>query len=246
MAHSPASRRAAGIARDSPGYHAAVSPKSFLLNDALHQYLLAHSLPVDDLQQQLIEETSGLGGIANMQIAPEQGAFLTILTAALDARAALEVGTFTGYSALCIARGLSEGGRLLCCDISEEWTSVARRYWERAGVADRIVLRLGPAEDTLRALPAEPQYDLAFIDADKAGYRHYAEQVIPRLRPGGLLLVDNVLWDGHVVEGGRDDDADLQHIRGFNDWLAQRPELECVMLPIADGLTLARKRTPAI
>ncbi len=218
-----------------------MAPKSFLLDDALHRYLMSHSMAPDEVQRSLIEETAQLPN-ANMQIAPEQGAFLTILTAAIGARAAVEVGTFTGYSALCIARGLADGGRLTCCDVSEEWTSVGRRHWERAGVADRIDLRLAPASETLRSLPPQPHLDIAFIDADKRGYRDYAEQLIPRLRSGGLLLVDNVLWGGKVIDGDPGQDHDLTAILEFNDWLANNEAVECVMLPIADGLTLARRR----
>ena len=221
-----------------------MSPKSFLLNEEIHRYILEHSLPVDDVQRSLIDETERLGSVSGMQVAPEQGAFLTILCAALGVHSAVEVGTFTGYSGLCIARGLQPGGRLLCCDVSEEWTSIARRHWEAAGVADRIDLRIGPASETLRALDPAPTVDLAFIDADKPGYRDYAEQLIPRLRPGGVLLVDNVLWSGRVVGDDSDDtdDPNVRHIRAFNDWLAVNTAVESVVLPIADGLTLARKR----
>ncbi|MGH7722816.1 MAG: O-methyltransferase [Candidatus Dormibacteria bacterium] len=221
-----------------------MSPKSFLLTEQLHRYLVAHSLPQDDVQRSLIAATEALGDVSRMQIAPEQGALLTVLTAALGVRSAVEVGTFTGYSALCIARGLSDGGGLVCCDVSEEWTSIARRHWESAGVAERIELRLAPAAETLRSLPRAATIDLAFIDADKRGYREYAEQLLPRLRPGGVLLVDNVLWHGTVAEPGGDLEADSDgaHIAAFNDWLAARRDVECVMLPIADGLTLARKR----
>jgi caffeoyl-CoA O-methyltransferase len=220
-----------------------VTPKSFLLDEPLHSYIVEHSLPLDDVQRSLIAETQALGDISAMQIAPEQGAFLTILTAALAVRHAVEVGSFTGYSALCIARGLAPDGRLTCCDISSEWTDIGRRHWQAAGVADRIDLRIGPASDTLRSLDEAPVIDLAFIDADKRGYRDYAEQLIPRLRRNGILLVDNVLWSGRVVAAGAgDDDSDVAHIRAFNDWLAGNGDVDCVMLPIADGLTLARRR----
>ena len=218
-----------------------MSPKSFLLSPQLHDYIVAHSSPVDDVLRDLIAETQALGGVSGMQVAPEQGEFMTILAKAIGARRAVEVGTFTGYSAICIARGLGEGGSLLCCDVSEEWTSIARRAWQRAGVADRITLRIAPALETLRSLPATPDVDLAFIDADKGGYRAYAEELIPRLRPGGLLLVDNVLWGGSVI----DPDAkggDTDHIRAFNDWLVADPRVECVLLPVADGLTVALRR----
>jgi caffeoyl-CoA O-methyltransferase len=219
-----------------------VSPKSFLLTPELHDYIVAHSAPIDDVQRDLIAETAALGSVSGMQIAPEQGAFMTILVRAIGARRAVEVGTFTGYSSLCIARGLAEGGTLLCCDVSEEWTSIARRAWQRAGVADRITLRLAPALDTLRSLPAEPHLDLAFVDADKGGYRAYAEELIPRLRSGGLLLVDNVLWNGRVLDPSADSGEDTRHIRAFNDWLVTDRRVECVLLPVADGLTMAVRR----
>jgi caffeoyl-CoA O-methyltransferase len=218
-----------------------VSPKSFLLTAELHDYIVAHTTPIDEVQRELIAETQALGPVSGMQVAPEQGAFLTILTKALGVRRAVEVGTFTGYSSLCIARGLAEGGTLLCCDVSEEWTGIARRYWQRAGVADRITLRIAPAVETLRALPAEPNLDLAFVDADKGGYRAYAEELIPRLRPGGVLLVDNVLWGGSVLAGA-EPRSDVEHIRAFNDWLAADPRVDSVMLPIADGLSMALRR----
>jgi caffeoyl-CoA O-methyltransferase len=218
-----------------------VSPKSFLLTPQVHEYIVAHSAPIDEVQRDLIAETAALGSVSGMQIAPEQGAFLTILARALSVRRAVEVGTFTGYSALCIARGLADGGTLLCCDVSDEWTSIARRAWQRAGVADRITLRLATAIETLRSLPTEPSIDLAFVDADKGGYRAYAEELIPRLRPGGLLLVDNVLWAGRVLDDA-DSGEDTRHIRAFNDWLVTDPRVECVLLPVADGLTLAVRR----
>jgi caffeoyl-CoA O-methyltransferase len=217
------------------------TPKSFLLTPELSDYLVAHGSPPDEVQQGLIEATAALGGVSLMQVAPEQGALLTLLTRLLGVRRAVEVGTFTGYSALCIARGLVEGGSLVCCDISDEWTSVGRPFWEAAGVADRIDLRIGPAIDTLRALPTDPTIDLAFIDADKVGYLSYIEELVPRLRPGGLLLLDNVLWMGQVVNAEATDD-DTVAIRACNDAVAADPRLEAVMVPIADGLTLARKR----
>ena len=216
-------------------------PKSFLLTPELHAYLVEHSTPLDDVQRALVEETSQLGDIARMQVAPEQGAFLSLLAAVTGARRAIEVGTFTGYSALCLARGLPEDGRLVCCDVSEEWTAVARRHWEAAGVARKIELRLGPALDTLRSLPTDPDVDLAFIDADKGSYVDYYEELLVRLRPGGLVVVDNVLWSGRVLDPDAED-ADTVALRAFNDRVAADARVEVVMLPVADGLTLARKR----
>ena len=166
---------------------------------------------------------------------------ITLGATILGARRAVEVGTFTGYSALCIARGLPEDGHLLCCDVNAEWTAIGRRYWDRAGVGKRIELRLGPAAETLRALPADPVLDLAFVDADKPGYPIYYEEILRRLRPGGLILVDNVLWMGRVADPSSDDEH-TQAIRGFNDKVAADPRVDCVMLPVADGLTLLRKR----
>ena len=219
----------------------AVAPKSFLLTHELAEYLVSRGSPPDDVQRALIEETRELGAIAGMQIAPEQGAFLTLLTRLLGVRSAVEVGTFTGYSSLCIARGLGADGRLLCCDVSEEWTAVARRAWERAGVADRIELRIAPGADTLRSLPKEETIDLAFIDADKPSYAVYYEELLTRLRPNGVLLVDNVLWDGRVVQPDATDDNTVA-IRAFNDMVAADARVEAVMLPLADGLTLCRKK----
>ena len=217
-----------------------MSPKSFLLTSELHDYLMAHSSPLDAVQQQLIEETAALGDVSGMQIAPEQGALLTLLAQLSGAREAVEIGTFTGYSALCIARGLPAEGHLLCCDVSEEWTAIGRRHWEQAGLADRITLRIAPALETLQALPSRPQFDYAFVDADKGSYRAYAEELIPRLRSGGMLIVDNVLWSGRVLES--DPEGDTRAICDFNDWLATDARVEAVMLPIADGLTLARRK----
>lgn len=217
-------------------------PKSFYLSAPIHEYLVAHGAQPDDVQQALIDEThEKVGALAQMQIAPEQGAFMTILTRVLGVHRAVEVGTFTGYSALCIARGLAAGGRLVCCDVSEEWTSIGRRAWERAGVADRIELGLAPAIETLRALPSDQTIDLAFIDADKQSYHDYYEELLARLRPSGVILVDNTLWGGSVIDSERDD-ADTRAIRAFNDDVAADTRVDSVLLPISDGLTFIRKR----
>ena len=216
-------------------------PKGIGLGPELHAYLVAHGTPPDPVLADLAEATRALGDVAVMQVAPEQGAFLTLLTRAIGARRAIEVGTFTGYSALCIARGLPEDGELLCCDVSEEWTAIARAHWERAGVAGRIRLRIAPALETLRALPDAPVFDLAFIDADKVGYVDYYEAILPRLRPGGLVLVDNVLWMGRVADRSARD-PQTEAIRRFNAHAAADPRVEAVMLPISDGLTLLLKR----
>jgi len=215
--------------------------KSVLVTQAVHDYTVAHGTPPDAVQESLITATAALGGVSRMQIAPEQGAFMTLLARLVDARFAVEVGTFTGYSSICIARGLADGGRLLCCDVSEEWTAVAREHWTQAGVADRIELVIGPAADTLRALPADPPIDFAFIDADKTGYRTYYDEIVQRLRPGGLVLVDNVLWSGNVVDED-DQSDDTVAIRAVNNHIAADERVDVVMLPIADGLTIARKR----
>ena len=174
-----------------------------------------------------------------MQIAVEQGTFLTMLARLMNARRAVEVGTFTGYSAICIARGLAVDGRLLCCDVSEEWTAIAQRYWARAGLADRIKLRLGPAVDTLRALPATPEIDLAFVDADKTGYGDYYDELLPRLRPNGLIVFDNMLWGGSVIDSSNPSAVAL---RALADRVYADPRVDAVLLGIADGLLLARKR----
>jgi caffeoyl-CoA O-methyltransferase len=160
--------------------------------------------------------------------------------AAIGARRALEIGTFTGYSALSVARGMGEHGRLLCLDASAEWTAIARRYWEKAGVAGRIELRLGPAADTLRAMPGDAVFDFAFIDADKTGYPVYWDAVVRRLRPGGLVAVDNVLRHGEVVHAG-EASAETAAIRRFNEMVLDDTRVESVMLGVADGLTLARR-----
>ena len=216
-------------------------PKTVAVTPAIHEYLVAHGTPPDAVQRSLIRETQALGAVAGMQIAPEQGAFMTLLTRLVDARFAVEVGTFTGYSSLCIARGLAPGGRLLCLDISAEWTAIGVRHWAEADLDDRIELRIGPAADALRELPADPPIDIAFVDADKGGYRTYYDEIVERLRPGGIVLLDNVLWGGAVVDPGNTE-SDTESIRAVNDHVASDDRVEAVMLPIADGLTIARKR----
>jgi caffeoyl-CoA O-methyltransferase len=165
---------------------------------------------------------------------------MTMLASLMSARQMVEVGTFTGYSSLCLARGLADGGKLLCCDVSEEWTTLARGYWQKAGLADRIELRLGPALATLRALPAGRWIDLAFIDADKQGYLGYWQELVPRIRPGGVILVDNTFLHGRIFAAAPDPDA--QAIKDFNEQVLHDHRVELVMLPVGDGLTLARAK----
>lgn len=213
----------------------------------LHAYLLAHTSPRDDAQEWLIERTAELGGVARMQIAPEQGVLLTILTRLTRAEVAVEVGTFTGYSSICIARGLAEGGRLICCDISEDWTAIAREAWDRTGLSDRMDLRIAPALETLEALPAEEHIDFAFVDADKEPYWEYYSALITRLRPGGIIAFDNTFRNGDVVDSrraaaGAGGDPDPQALHVFNSRLVADERVEVVMLPVADGLTVAQKR----
>jgi caffeoyl-CoA O-methyltransferase len=215
------------------------SPKSFQLSNELHAYMLAHGTQPDAVQRGLMEATEALGGIAIMQIAPEQGALMTLLTRLIGARRAIEVGTFTGYSALCIARGLPDDGELICCDISEEWTATGLPFWEQAGVREKIDLRIGPAIDTLRAIDENGAFDLAFVDADKPSYEAYVEELIRLVRPGGLILIDNVLWGGNVIDEGASDENTLA-IRAFNQKVAGDSRLDCVMLAISDGLTFLR------
>lgn len=214
--------------------------KSIPLTPELHAYLVAHGDPPDEVMRDLIQETRALlPEDAQMQVAPEQAAFLTFLTRLLGARRAVEVGTFTGLSSLAIARGLAEDGRLTCFDVSEEYTGIARRHWTRAGVDDRIEVRIGPAGDTLRELPHDRHLDFAFIDADKVGYPVYWSELVPRMRPGGVIAVDNVLRDGRVLAP---QDASDRAIAAFNDEVLADVRVDLVMLPVADGLTLARVR----
>jgi caffeoyl-CoA O-methyltransferase len=212
------------------------------LSPKLYEYVVAHGANNDALLAELAQETARrLGGTAMMQIAPEQGTLMTILARAIGARRAIELGTFTGYSAICIARALPPDGTLLCCDVSEEWTSIARRYWDRAGLSQKITLKLTPALETLRALRATELFDFAFIDADKVNQRHYYEEILLRLRPNGLILIDNVLWNGEVLNP-HNQAEDTRAIRELNDFLPTDSRIDVVMLPIADGITICRKK----
>jgi len=215
--------------------------RNFTVTDDVRDYAVGHgSWTSDDVIRQLRAETQALGDVAGMQIGDDQGQLLTMMARLVGARRAVEVGTFTGYSSLCIARGLVEGGSLLCCDISEEWTAIGRQAWDRAGLGDRIELRIAPALETLRELPNEAVIDLVFIDADKPGYGAYWDELVPRVRPGGVLLVDNVLWSGTIVDAAVTDDNTLA-LRRFNDKAAADDRVEVVVLPAFDGLTIARK-----
>jgi caffeoyl-CoA O-methyltransferase len=215
--------------------------KFLSLTAPVYEYLVAHSEPPDEVLRDLAAETAALGPVSIMQIAVEQGALLTMLGKLIDARRAVEVGTFTGYSSICIARGLADGGRLLCCDVNEQWTAIARRYWTRAGLDDRIELQLAPALETLRGLPRTPEIDLAFVDADKAGYLGYYEELLVRLRPNGLIIFDNVLWSGSVADPVNQSD-DTRALRELADHVHADRRVDAVMLAVADGLLLARKR----
>ena len=223
---------------------AARETKSFQNSPEIFDYIVAHGTPPDPLLDRLATETQELGGVSRMQIDSEQGALLTWLTRALGAKHAVEVGTFTGYSSICIARGLPANGSLLCLDVSDEWTGIAQRYWNEAGLTDKIELRLGPAVDTLAALPDDQSFDLAFIDADKTSYSAYMDAILERMPEGGVILVDNVLWSGAVVDPSNQSD-DTVAIRAFNDKAAADPRVDAVLLGRFDGLMLLRKRGAA-
>jgi caffeoyl-CoA O-methyltransferase len=205
----------------------------------LNAYLTAHSTPPDTVLRELATETAErYPNEVGLQVAPELGTLLTLLTRLARARTAIEVGTFTGYSSICLARGLADGGKLLCCDVSQEWTSVARKYWEKAGLADRIELRVGGALDTIRALPEEERFDVAFIDADKLSYPMYWSELVPRVRSGGVIMVDNTFSHGRVLDAGNDNPSVIA-VRAMNDLAAADERVELVMVPIGDGVTVA-------
>ena len=220
-----------------------MSNRSIGLDGPLYDYLLAASLREPPVLARLRAETAGHPRV-NMQISPEQGQFMALLVRLTGATRCIEVGVFTGYSSLAVALALPPDGRIVACDVSPEYTAVARRYWEEAGGAARIDLRLAPALETLDALLAdggEGTYDFGFIDADKGGYADYYERVLRLLRPGGLVAVDNTLWDGRVAEEGNDE-PDTLAIRAFNERLRDDGRVDLSLVPIGDGLTLARKR----
>jgi caffeoyl-CoA O-methyltransferase len=216
--------------------------KYVALTGPLYDYIVRHrSRVADPLLEALRAETQSLGDVARMLISPEQGDFLTLLTKLLDVRTAVEIGTFTGYSSICLARGLAAGGSLHCFDVNEEWTAIAQRYWKKEGVANRIEVQLGDAQQVLQDWEPPAPLDLAFIDADKPGYDTYFEILLPKMKPNGLFIFDNMVWGGRVIEQPLTDPDGLA-IDRLNRKLASDPRVESVLLPIADGLHLARKR----
>ena len=219
-----------------------MSNKTFTLSDDLYAYLFEHSVREPEILRRLREETAR-DSMARMQIAPEQGQFMQLLVRLMGARRYLEVGVFTGYSSLAVALALPADGRIVACDVSDTWTKVARRYWDEAGVADKIDLRLVPALQTLDDLiagSAAGSFDFAFIDADKTSYRAYYERALTLIRVGGLIAVDNTLWEGRVADP-KARDADTQAIRDFNGHLRDDRRVHLCLVPIGDGLSLALK-----
>lgn len=217
--------------------------KTLGISEELAAYVREVGTREPEALARLREETASLPQ-HGMQVSAEQGAFLALLVELIGARRCLEVGTFTGYSSTAVALALPENGQIVCCDVSEEWTSIARTYWSEAGVADKVDLRLGPASDTLDELlasGAEGTFDFAFIDADKTSYLAYYERLLKLLRPGGLIVVDNTLWSGRVADP-EERDADTRALRAFNDALHRDPRVDLALLPVGDGLTLARIR----
>ena len=209
------------------------------LTPELHRYIVEHGARRDEALLAVEEKTEAMGDIAVMQSAPDQAALITLLVKAIGAERAIEVGTFTGYGAIAIARGLPDDGELICCELSEEYAEIARGNIEAAGVADRVEIRLGPALETLRALDGD--FDFAYIDADKTGYDGYYEECLARLRPRGLIMLDNVLLSGRVLDPP-DDDESAQALAALNERLAADERVDIAMLGIADGVTLALKR----
>ncbi|MGW1865234.1 O-methyltransferase [Streptomyces mauvecolor] len=211
------------------------------ITDELYAYMLAHNPPLDAVQRELVKTTyDRLPDHAGMQSAEEQGPLLAFLVRLVNARHVVEVGTFTGFSALAMAQALPADGKLIACDVSEEWTAYGKEAWAKAGVADRIELRIAPALDTLRAMPLDPHIDFAYLDADKGNYIAYWEELVPRLRPGGVIATDNVLYHGRVLDP--EAPGAPAAIRAFNEHVAADERMDSVMLTVADGLTLSRRR----
>lgn len=220
-----------------------MSNRTITMTDGLYDYLLQSSLREPELYRDLREETARMPN-AGMQISPEQGQFMTLLVSLLGARRCIEVGVFTGYSSLCVARALPEDGEILACDVSHDYTATARRYWDKAGVSRKIDLRIGPAIKTLDqqvSSGASESFDFAFIDADKSNYLRYYELCLALVRPGGLIAIDNTLWSGRVIDAS-DTSEDTKAIRRFNEFLHDDDRIDLSLIPIGDGLTLARKR----
>jgi caffeoyl-CoA O-methyltransferase len=217
--------------------------KYVTLNDTLYGYLSGLRSDVGDpFLKQLRAETVALGEeVSKCQISDDQGTFLSILTTAIGAKSAIEVGTFTGYSSICIARALTPGGKLVCLDASQEWTDIARKYWAKTGLTDRIELRLGPAIPTLQQMESKLTFDLAFVDANKTEYDAYYELLLPHVRPNGLILFDNMLWGGRLGAGPVAEDAG-RAVDALNHKLAKDPRVEAVLLSVADGIQMCRKR----
>jgi caffeoyl-CoA O-methyltransferase len=216
--------------------------KGIAMTTELRDYLVAHSIAPTPQHAAIIADTLEQAPERSiMQIPREQGPLMTLLARLVGARLAVEVGTFTGYSALCIAQGLADGGRLICFDVSDEWPAIGRPHWDAAGVGDRIEVRTGPAADRLGELAGGDPIDLVFLDADKPGYVGYYETLLPLVRPGGLIVADNVLYSGAVLDDRARDD-NVVALRAYNDHLAADPRVDVVMVNVADGLSLARKR----
>ncbi|SES32419.1 caffeoyl-CoA O-methyltransferase [Lentzea xinjiangensis] len=215
--------------------------KAVLLTPQVLDYVRGQLPPFTEVQRDLIDATLALGEVAEMQVPPEQGALLTLLARLTGARVAVEVGTFTGYSTLALAEGVGPTGRVITCDVTDRWAGIATAAWTRAGVAERVEPLLGPAAETLRGLPEEPFIDLAFLDADKVGYLTYWEELLPRLRPNGLIVADNVLYAGEAASP--DAEGNARAIREFNEHVRNDDRVESVLLTVADGLSLARKKS---
>jgi predicted O-methyltransferase YrrM len=221
-----------------------VANRTIQVDEKLYQYILNVSVRETEILHRLREETAQLGGVARMQISPEQGQFMALLVELMGAHRMLEVGTFTGYSTLACATALPPDGELIACDVSKEWTDIAQKYWQEAGIHEKITLKIGPATNTLQTLLEEGKansFDLMFIDADKANYDTYYELGLKLVRPGGLILIDNVLWSGAVANPSEQDE-DTQAIRALNQKLHTDNRITLSLIPLADGLTLARRR----